>query len=70
MKVGLIDVDGKPHPKWGYDLNKVKDVRCLICKEVIGDEEYVEDWGLARFGTMLFLHKRCAANKKKEDVSK
>ena len=47
------------HPKWGYDMDKVKDVLCLHCKQPIGSEEYTEDWGLARFGTMLFLHKKC-----------
>ena len=47
------------HPKWGYDLDAVPRVLCLHCHRPIGDEEYVEDTGYARFGTMLFLHKRC-----------
>lgn len=50
---------GRLHPKWGYDLDKVKDVRCSFCKQPIGDEEYVEDTIFARFGTMFFIHKRC-----------
>lgn len=47
------------HPRWGYDLDRVKHVQCLMCKEPIGNEEYVEYTALARFGQMLFIHKRC-----------
>ena len=52
------------HPKWGYDLDKVPGVNCQICGRPIGDEEYVEDTGLARFGQMFFMHKRCVPAKK------
>ncbi len=49
----------KFHPKWGYDLDKVRGVHCLRCGEPIGEEPYVEDMLLARFGQMCFRHKRC-----------
>lgn len=48
------------HPKWGYDLDKVKDVHCSRCGEPIGNEPYVEITDLARFGQMFFHHKRCS----------
>lgn len=56
------------HPKWGYDLDRVKDVKCLLCGQRIGNEEYVEDTAWARFGQMFFIHKRCdeASKKQKE----
>jgi hypothetical protein len=47
------------HPLYGYDINKVSKVKCLICNIPIGNEEYVEVNTLARFGQMLFAHKRC-----------
>jgi hypothetical protein len=50
----------KPHPVYGFDLNKVKDTLCLICDKPIGNESYELDTSLARFGRMLFIHKRCA----------
>jgi len=52
--------EGDPHPRYGYDRNKVKTVRCLMCDELIGDEEYVENTSLARFGNMFFTHRRCS----------
>lgn len=56
----LFEDTRRLHPKWGYDLDKVPQVRCSRCREPIGDEEYVEDPMFARFGTMFFFHKRCA----------
>jgi hypothetical protein len=47
------------HPKWGFDLDKVPETHCLYCNKPIGDEEYVLDTGFARFGMMLFIHKKC-----------
>ncbi len=52
------------HPKWGYDLDKVKDVRCMMCKEPIDNEDYVEFTIFARFGQMFFIHKRCEKESK------
>lgn len=49
----------RKHPQWCYDLDRVRDVQCLACGEPIGDEPYVEDTALARFGSMLFFHRRC-----------
>ena len=49
------------HPVYGYDMDKVSKVLCLICDQPIGDEEYTEITNLARFGQMLFCHKRCEA---------
>lgn len=47
------------HPVYGYDPGKVPDVKCLMCNAPIGTEQWVEVTSLARFGTMLFRHKRC-----------
>lgn len=47
------------HPFYGYDIDKVPKVKCLFCHKPIGDEEYVEVITVARFGQMLFAHKRC-----------
>lgn len=58
-QLALFEDTRRLHPKWGYDLDAVPRVLCLRCHTPIGDEEYVEDTGYARFGTMLFLHKRC-----------
>ncbi len=58
------------HPKWGYDLDRVKDVHCLHCGERIGDEPYVEVTVLARFGQMTFLHKRCLETLEMEERGK
>ena len=49
----------KKHPEYGYDMNVVPHVHCLICHEPIGEEPYVEVTILARFGVMMFAHKRC-----------
>ncbi len=49
----------RPHPVYGYDMDKVKETLCLHCSEPIRDEEYEEVRTLARFGTMMFIHKRC-----------
>ncbi len=51
---------GELHPDYGYDLDGVKYTLCLMCGEPIGDEEYIEVTIFARFGQMLFIHKRCA----------
>jgi hypothetical protein len=60
-------VPGKrSHPKWGYDLDMVASRLCFTCKEPIGDEAYVEDTALARFGDMFFRHKRCDPEKPKK----
>lgn len=53
------DPPGTLHPKWGYDLNKVPGILCSRCKQPIGNEEYVEDTMFARFGDMMFYHRRC-----------
>lgn len=50
---------GRAHPKYGYDMNAVKDVECLMCSEPIGEEPYNEFPMLARFGNMMFVHERC-----------
>lgn len=47
------------HPIWGYDVAKVKDMDCIACDKPIGSEPYVESSGMARFGIMEFVHKRC-----------
>lgn len=53
---------GKTHSlSAGYKLEDVKNINCMGCKQPIGDEPYEEDRGLARFGQMLFYHKRCVA---------
>lgn len=54
-------IDGRrPHPVWGYDLDAVPAVHCLHCDTPIGDEPYVEEAAVARFGQMQFVHARCA----------
>jgi hypothetical protein len=47
------------HQKYGFDLDKVQKVRCLKCHERIGNEEYILNPILARFGQMFFIHKKC-----------
>ena len=47
------------HPKYGYDLDRVCNVLCLYCSRPIGGEEYTEITQCARFGQMLFAHRRC-----------
>lgn len=54
------------HPKWGYDLDKVPSVHCLVCGKPIAEEPYDEVSVLARFGQMLFSHKRCDGEKRKD----
>ena len=49
----------RSHPIYGYDLDKVPEKLCLICAEPIGAEEYVEITTCARFGQMMFRHKKC-----------
>lgn len=56
----------RAHPRYGYDLDKVKDSPCLMCKEPIGDEEYYEYTPLARFGSMMFIHRKCDPKIKNE----
>ena len=51
------------HPKWGYNIAAVKGIHYLLCEEIIGGEPFTEITTLARFGQMLFCHKRCE-NKK------
>lgn len=49
----------RQHPKYGYDLDAVRRVLCLHCDQPIGNEDYIEVAVLARFGQMMFVHKRC-----------
>lgn len=46
-------------PKYGYDRAKVPAIECIACGKPIGDEEFIEIDGMARFGIMEFQHKRC-----------
>lgn len=63
-------VPGKrAHPECGYDLDAVPEVHCLMCKQPIGSEPYEHDAGLARFGTMLFMHRRCADQARKRGAA-
>lgn len=55
------------HPRWCYDHDRVPRVHCLVCGEPIGDEPYLLDATLARFGTMLFIHRRCAQEPEEYD---
>jgi hypothetical protein len=56
-----VPVEGRrADPVFGYDLDLVPSICCLRCDEPIGDEPYVEEAGVARFGDMFFLHQRCA----------
>ena len=49
-----------PNPaKYGYDMSKVPRVLCLYCRNAIDNEPYREVRVLARFGQMLFAHRRC-----------
>ena len=45
--------------RWGFDEAEVPNVKCLVCKKKIGNEPYVVETGMARFGIMQFRHKRC-----------
>ena len=54
----LFEDTRRLHPKWGYDLDAVPRVLCLHCHKPIGDEEYVKNTMLARFGEMTFFHRR------------
>jgi hypothetical protein len=47
------------HQIYGYDLDKVPDKLCLICEKPIGNRDYEEVTMCARFGQMLFRHKKC-----------
>lgn len=49
----------RSHPKYGYDLDMVREQECLSCHHKIGDEPYVEQLAWARFGSMSFVHQRC-----------
>lgn len=60
---GVMAADKNLHTIYGYDLDKVPNIRCLMCGDLIGQEPYIEYTILARFGTMLFIHKRCAERK-------
>lgn len=55
-----------PDKKYGYDLDRVKDVHCLHCQKPIGDEPYSEVSALSRFGQMFFIHKRCEKGESNE----
>lgn len=57
-------------PVYGYDRAKVPGINCGNCKEPIGQEEFVEIDGIARFGIMSFVHKRCFTKKHKCMLSK
>lgn len=48
------------HPKWGYDLDKARETRCLYCRQPVGDENYIEETAMARFGQIFLIHQRCA----------
>lgn len=54
------------HPEYGYDLDAVAAIECLMCGDPIGSEDYYEYPVWARFGQMFFIHERCrpAADKK------
>ena len=55
-------VEGKRvHEVYGYDLDKVAEQECLICKGPIGEEAFLEYLIYARFGQMMFVHARCAS---------
>ena len=51
------------HPVYGYDLEMAKEMPCVICSKPIGEEPYVEDLGMARFGQMRFIHSACETPK-------
>lgn len=53
-------------PVWGFDLSKVPQTNCMLCHQPIGEEPYILEAGVARFGTMQFLHERCSANPEKD----
>jgi hypothetical protein len=60
-------VDGKRvHPVYGYDLDLVTGQSCISCGDPIGDAAYVEELGLARFGSMQFRHATCEDEKAKQ----
>ena len=54
------------HPKWGYALDKVPEKLCLMCEQPIGNRGYEEVTMCARFGQMLFRHKKCPERAKGE----
>ena len=57
-------VPGKrAHPVYGYDLDLAKTTKCPRCGVVIGEEPYVEDLSMARFGQLNVLHARCESEK-------
>ena len=56
------------HKKYGYDLDRVPLIKCFSCGEPIGNEEYVEETVLSRFGQMFFRHKRCHEALKKKGM--
>jgi len=61
---GLCVPDGrKVHPVYGYELDKVHAMCCVNCSELIGEDAYVEEPGMARFGDMRFIHIRCETDK-------
>jgi Zn ribbon nucleic-acid-binding protein len=45
--------------QWGYDEAEVPETECITCGEKIGSEPYELETVWARFGQMLFRHKRC-----------
>lgn len=53
-------------PVWGFDRAKVPTIKCLHCKGPIGDEPYICDAAIARFGAMSFMHERCSSNPAKD----
>jgi len=57
-------------PNWGFDQALVPGVLCVACRLPIGDEPYELDTGLARFGTMLFYHRRCKEKQKEDEMAK
>lgn len=57
----------RPHPEYGYDMNKVSGVECIVCEKPIGDEPYDEHLTWARFGQMQFIHRRCWSSEKERE---
>jgi hypothetical protein len=60
----------RAHAYYGFDLDAVPSTHCLLCDTPIAGEPYVIEVALARFGTMQFLHERCATGIKRRRLSK
>jgi hypothetical protein len=53
------------HPVYGYDLDQVGAQPCVECGKSIMGAAYVEELGMARFGSMQFRHAACETEKDK-----